>query len=94
MGHLIGEFIVTDLGPTGVMIEVARDKGDVGITAFTDGLAVVQRFQNGQKPRVLLYMAGDGIENLGTFIARFRGPLGLRRARGGNGGIDVTRAGL
>ena len=94
MGHLIGEFVVTDLGPTGVVIEMARDKGDVGITAFTDGFAVVQRFQHRQEARVLLYMAGDGIKNLGAFIARFRGPLGLRRARGGNGGIDVTRAGL
>src|SRR5262249_55497380 len=48
--------------PAGVMIEVSRDQRDIDIAALADGLAIVQRLQNREAARVLLYLAREGVE--------------------------------
>jgi hypothetical protein len=50
-GAVVGEFFRLQLGPAGVMVEVARGQRQVGIAGFADGLAVVQRFEHGEQAR-------------------------------------------
>ncbi len=79
----------------GVVVEMPRDQRDVDIAAFADRLAVVQRLQHREQARVLLHQPRQGIEVPRPARARpgLR-PFRLRRAGGGDGGVDVRLRGL
>src|ERR1700749_831263 len=51
------------------MIEMAGDKGNIDIAAFTNWFTVIDRFKNGEPARVLLYLARKSIEITGTLVA-------------------------
>ena len=89
-----GKLVLHDLGPAGMVVEVARHQRHVGVAALADRLAVVETFQNGEKARVLLHVARDGVEIPGPLVARQRRPARLPRASGLNGDVDVLIAAL
>ena len=53
-GGVSGKFLLQQLCPSGMVIEVANHKRNVDVTALADGLAVVDCFENGQASRVFL----------------------------------------
>jgi hypothetical protein len=48
------------------MVEVARDQRDIDVARLPDRLAVVQRLENCEEPRVLLDLPCDGVEVTGA----------------------------
>ena len=93
-GLVVGEFGVAELGPSGVVVEVAGDEGDVDVAGFADGLSVVEGFEDGEKSRVLLDLAGDGVENFGSFGSRKTLPGGEGLFGGLDGLVDLLGSGL
>ena len=67
-GFVAREFLGQELSPAGVMIEMASDKRDVDVAGFADGLAVVERFEDGEAARVFLDLAGEGVEIAGAGV--------------------------
>jgi len=45
---VIREFLVKQLSPSGVMVEVPDDQWNVDVAAFAYWLAIVYRFKNGK----------------------------------------------
>lgn len=68
-----------------MIVKVAGNQGNIYIPSLANGLAVVQRLQNGQKTRVLLYVAGDGVEVACSGMPRQLGPAGRGFVRGRDG---------
>ena len=57
-----------ELGPAGVVVEVADGEGDIQVACFADGFAVIERFEDGEQAGVLLQGAGDGVEVAGALV--------------------------
>ena len=93
-GLVPGKLAVDQRGPTGVMVEMAGDQRNVDVARLTDRLAVVDRFQNGQKALPLLHMARERINMLRPLEAGKRRPFRLGLSRRGDGGVDVLRRAL
>jgi hypothetical protein len=68
-GAIALELGFRELGPTGMMIEMARHQRHVDVAAFADGLAIVHGFENGEEALALLDVAGKGIEMFGALKA-------------------------
>ena len=68
---------------------MTSDQRDVDIAAFADRFAVVDGFQDGEEPCVLLDVTCQGVEVFGAFMARQFRPLWLGLVRGGNGLVHV-----
>ena len=69
-GAVARELALDQLGPAGVMVEVAGDQRDVDVARFADRLAVVQRLQHGEEALVLLHLAGERVEIARALMAR------------------------
>ena len=69
-GTIAGQLALHQLRPAGVIVEVAGDQRDVDVARLADRLAVVQRLQHGEQARVLLDLAGNGVEIAGADVAR------------------------
>ena len=78
-GFVGGKFLGEELGPAGVVVEVAGYKRDVDVAAFADGFAVVESFQDGQAAGVLLDLAGQGVEVAGARVGSQGLPLRVGR---------------
>ena len=91
---VIAQLRIHQLRPAGMIIEMARDQGDVDIARFADGLAIVEAFDHGEQARVLLNVAGDGVNVARALVRAEGGPGRLRAAGGGYGGVDVGGAGV
>ena len=86
---VVGKLGFKKLRPTGVVIEMARDEGNIDVAALADGLAVVHGFENGETAGMFLHLARESIEIAGALVAAERLPGGQRLARGGDGGVHV-----
>src|SRR6185437_6998269 len=80
------------LRPAGVVIKVPGDQRDIDVAALPDRLAVVEAFEHREKPRMLLHLAGDGIEIFAALKARERRPALERRARRLDRLVDIGRS--
>jgi len=89
-GAVVREFFGLQLGPAGVMVEVARGQRQVGVAGFADGLAIVQRLEHREQARVLLQQARERIHDLRAAMPTQGDPARLRAARGGDGAFDVV----
>ena len=78
-----------DLGPAGVVVEVAGDERDVDVAGLADGLAVVECFEDGELAGVLLHLAGERVEIAGALVAGERLPAREGLARGLHGCIHI-----
>src|SRR4029077_18029455 len=67
-GLVTGKFLCEELCPTGVMVEMAGDQRNIDVAAFTNRLAVVKRFQDGEAARMLLHLTRQRVEKLGTLM--------------------------
>ena len=70
------------LGPAGMVVEMPRHQRHVDVAAFTDRLAVVERFKHGKEAFAFLDVAGKRVKPLRPFMARKPAPAGLCRAGG------------
>lgn len=93
-GLVVGEFGVAELGPSGVVVEVSGDEGDVDVAGFADGFAVVEGFEDGEESRVFLDFARDGVEDFGSFGSRKTLPGGEGFFCGLDGLVDLLGGGL
>ena len=83
------------VGPAGVVEEVRGDQRDVDVARLADRLAVVERLEHRELARPLLDDPGDAEQVLAALARRHRRPhLLVRPAGGGDGAVDVGRAGL
>ncbi len=76
----VGQLLLHELGPAGMVIEVARHQRHVDVAGFPDRLAVVERLQDGKEPAVLLNLPGDGVEVAGPAVPAEGPPVRLRLA--------------
>ena len=93
-GFVAGEFLGEELGPAGVVVEVAGDERDVDVARFADGLAVVESFEDGKAAGVFLDLAGDGVEISRAGVGSERLPSWESVAGGFYGGVDVVGGAL
>ena len=87
-GH-VRQFRRQKLRQPGMVIEMPGDQRHVDVAAFADGLAIVHRFQHGQKPRVFLHKPGQRIQVSGPLMPGKPRPFRLRAAGCGNGRVQV-----
>ena len=66
---ILGHLGVGELGPAGVVVEVADDELHVRVARLAHRLAVVHRLQHRHQAVVLLQAAGDGVEVAGARVA-------------------------
>ena len=90
-GRAFGKLAGDQRGPAGVMVEMPGDERHVDVARLADRLAVVEALQHGEEALALLDEPGERVEVLRPLMAGKRGPGGLRRARGGDGRVDVGR---
>src|SRR5207248_6434975 len=83
-----------ELRPPRVMVEMPGDERDIEITGLADRLAVVEAFEHGEQPRVLLDGPRHSVEMPRPGMPGERGPRAQCLARRGYRGIHVRRAGL
>ena len=88
-GIHVREFVCQNFSPARMVVEMTSDQRDVDIAAFADRFAVVDGFQDGEEPCVLLDVTCQGVEVFGAFMARQFRPLWLGLVRGGNGFVHV-----
>src|SRR5581483_9514405 len=81
--------VAEELGPAGVVVEVAGNEGDVDVAGLADGLAVVHGLEHGETARVLLDLAREGVEIACALVTGERLPCGQRAAGGFDGAVDV-----
>ena len=48
------------------MVKMSNGERDINVPAFTDGLAIVQRFRHGEQSCVFLHQTCEGIEHAGA----------------------------
>ena len=73
---------------------MADGEGDIQVTRFADGLAIIERFEDGEQAGVFLQGAGDGVEMAGALVGGQGGPGGEGGLRGGNGFGDGGGIGI
>ena len=86
--------VAEELGPAGVVVEVAGDEGDIDVAGLADGLAVVDGFEDGELAGVLLYLAGEGVKVTGALVAGECLPAGEGGAGGFDGRVDDGGVGV
>src|SRR5579859_4940543 len=52
------------------MIEVASDERNINVAAFANGLAVIERFEDGEAAGMFLDLAGKRVEETGAGVER------------------------
>ena len=91
----VRERVLELVGPARVVEEVRRGERQVDVARLLDRLAAVERLQHGELARALLQQPRDPEQVLRALGRAQRRPAVLeRRARGGDGGVDVLRARL
>jgi hypothetical protein len=77
-----------------MVIEVPGNERDVDVAGLADGLAVVERLQDGKEPAVLQDLPGQRVQIPGPGMTTESPPLGLGRSGGTNRPVHVARTGL
>ena len=91
-GAIAGKLALDQLGPAGVVVEVAGDQRHVDVAGLADRLAVVQRLQHREEALMLLDEAGDGVEMPGALMARTASTSCAKAARAAfTAAVDVGR---
>ena len=67
-----------ELGPAGVVVEVADDEGEVGVARLADRLAVVHRLEHGEQPVVLVDAARHRVQVARAHVAGQAAPCRVR----------------
>ena len=88
-----GKLALDQLRPAGVVVEVARDEGDVDVARLADRLAVVDGFEHRQEARMLLHLARQRVEEGRALVPGPVRPALERRARRRDGLVDRLLAG-
>jgi hypothetical protein len=73
-----------------VVVEVARDERDVEVARLADRLAVVERLEHREQPRVLLHRARERVQVAGAPVSAERRPRGLRLAGRAHRAVHVV----
>src|SRR5581483_8411842 len=81
--------VAEELGPAGVVVEVAGDERDVDVAGLADGLAVVHGLEHGETAGPLLHLAREGVEIACALVTGERLPAGKGSASGFDGEVDV-----
>ncbi len=68
--RVAGKFLMEQLRPARVMIKMPRYQRYINVAAFPDGLAVVQRFQHRQAPRIFLHLPRQRIQIFCALVTR------------------------
>jgi hypothetical protein len=89
-----GQLARHELGPAGVVVEVAGHQRQVDVARLADRLAVVERLQHGEQPAVLLHLPGEGVQVPRPRVSADGPPVRLRRAGRAHRAVHVPRAGL
>src|SRR6266516_4486733 len=92
-GTVAGQFRGHELRPTGVIVEVTRHERDIDVARLADRLAIVERLQDGEQARMLLYLARQGVEVACAHVPRRRAPLLEGGAGYRDGGIHIGAVG-
>src|SRR5579862_3521816 len=77
-----------------MMIEVTGDKGNIDVPAFTDRLAVIDRFQHSQPARMSLNRPRHRIKKTRSRMRSKRLPFGERGTRSLDSGVYIRRGAL
>ena len=91
---VFGEGVREELGPAGVVVEMADGERDIQVARFANGFAVIERFEDGEQAGVFLQGTGDGVEVAGAPIGGESGPGGLGGLSGGDGRVDGFGIGI
>src|SRR5271166_403104 len=73
---------------------MARDQWNVDVATFSDGLAVVHGFENGEKSRMLLYQTRECVKISRTAMRSEGAPFWRGGARRANRRVDVSNIAL
>jgi len=73
------------------MVEMTRDEWNINVARFANRLAVVERLQHCQAPRVLLHLPGERVEITRTRMTAERLPCRQRCARSIDGRVNIRR---
>ena len=73
---------------------MAGGQRHIDIARLADWLAVVEAFHHRQQTRVLLDVAGDGVEVAGALMRAQRRPGFVGGASGGDSGVDIGGGGI
>ena len=86
---VVGELLLEELRPAGMMIEMPRDQRNIEVAALANRFSVVHGFEHGQAARVLLHLSGDSVQIASSHVRSESLPLGKCRTRGFHGSVDV-----
>ena len=86
---VVGELLLEELRPAGVMIEMPRDQRNIEVAALANRFSVVHGFEHGQAARVLLHLSGDSVQITSPNVRSESLPLGKCRTPGFDGSVDV-----
>lgn len=78
------EFFGGELGPSGMVVKMSSDEGDVDVAGFADGFSVIEGFEDSEEASVLLDLSRDCVEVFGAALW----VEGLPGGEGGLGGLD------
>src|SRR5690348_17615072 len=93
-GFVAAKLLLEKLRPSGVVIEVSGDQGNIDVTTLANWLAIIEGFKHCKTTRVLLDLPGEGVEITRPSMRR----EGIPGWEGGAGRlyrrVDVFRAAL
>src|SRR5690348_16360132 len=73
---------------------MARDKRNIDVAGFANGLAVIERFKNGKAAGMFLDLARESVKIASSGVIRERLPRGKRGASRFHGGVDIAGGAL
>ncbi len=89
-----GKFLMQQLRPAGVVIEVADDQRNIDVAALANRLAVVHGLEHGEAAGVLLHGPRQRVEIASSRVRSERLPFWQSGARGSDCGVNVCRRSL
>src|SRR5581483_6599423 len=91
---IIPKFLVEQLRPARVIVEMPGHQRDVNVPALANGLAIVHRFEHRQQSRMLLHKACQRVQITGARMSARCTPFRRRNLRSLNGSVDVSSSAL
>ena len=89
-----GKFLMQQLRPAGVVIEVAGDQRNIDVAALANRLAVVHGLEHGETAGMLLHGSRQRVEIASSRVRSERLPFRQSCAGGSDGGVDVRSRSL
>ena len=91
---VLRKFLIEQLRPTGVIVEMPRHQRNINVATLADGLAVVHRLQHGEQPRMLLHQPRQRIKIARASMRSQRAPFRSSSARRTNRRVHISSAAL